>query len=172
MTDWKALCEELSEALCGYEVTREDAALILRARAALAAEANGQASVVGEPSEEELNALWNCCGIADEHGHHEGNIFEFARAVLARYGHQPAPLAAGEQRHPAPVPVTDRLPSAEDCDAEGKCWWWVPVCPPNSNSAFGDWQMHLFSEASYTAADATHWLPATALPLPQGEVQP
>ena len=69
---------------------------------------------------------------------------------------------------PAPVPVSERLPGPDDCDAEGRCWWWVPACPPNS--AFGDWQLHLLSEASYTAADATHWLPAIALPLPQGEV--
>jgi hypothetical protein len=36
---------------------------------------------------EEVNALWNCCGVADEHGNHTGNIFEFADAVLARWGH-------------------------------------------------------------------------------------
>ena len=39
------------------------------------------------PTDDELNALWNCCGTADEYGHHEGNIFEFARAVLERWGH-------------------------------------------------------------------------------------
>ena len=52
------------------------------------------ASVVEQPSDKELNALWNCSGIADEHGNHTGNIFEFARAVLSRWGHQPAPLPA------------------------------------------------------------------------------
>ena len=35
-TDFRALCFELSEALCGYEVTDEDGALIARTRAALA----------------------------------------------------------------------------------------------------------------------------------------
>ena len=38
------------------------------------------------PTNDELNALWNCCGTADEYGHHEGNIFEFARAALERWG--------------------------------------------------------------------------------------
>ena len=38
------------------------------------------------PTNNELNALWNCCGTADEYGHHEGNIFEFARAALERWG--------------------------------------------------------------------------------------
>jgi hypothetical protein len=40
------------------------------------------------PTNDELNALWNCCGTADEYGHHEGNIFEFARAALERWGHR------------------------------------------------------------------------------------
>jgi hypothetical protein len=25
-----------------------------------------------------------------------------------------------------PVPVAERLPGQEDCDAEGRCWWWHP----------------------------------------------
>lgn len=40
------------------------------------------------PSDEELNALWNCSGIADEYGNHTGNIFEFARTVLQKWGRQ------------------------------------------------------------------------------------
>jgi hypothetical protein len=38
------------------------------------------------PTDEELNALWNCCGDHDEGGGHYGNIFQFARAVLERWG--------------------------------------------------------------------------------------
>ena len=38
------------------------------------------------PTDEELNALWNCCGDHDEEGDHYGNIFQFARAVLKRWG--------------------------------------------------------------------------------------
>jgi hypothetical protein len=38
------------------------------------------------PTDNELNALWNCCGDHDEEGDHYGNIFQFARAVLKRWG--------------------------------------------------------------------------------------
>ena len=38
------------------------------------------------PTNDDLNDLWNWCGTADEYGHHEGNIFEYARAVLERWG--------------------------------------------------------------------------------------
>jgi len=38
------------------------------------------------PTDDELNALWNCCGDHDEGGGHYGNIFQFARAVLDRWG--------------------------------------------------------------------------------------
>jgi len=66
-----------------------------------------------------------------------------------------------------PVAVSERLPEAEDCDAEGCCWWAAPETdrkcavwcfgPKYPPSMFG----------------ATHWLPAHAIPLPQaGEVEP
>jgi hypothetical protein len=38
------------------------------------------------PTDDELNALWNCCGDHDEGGGHYGNIFQFARAVIDRWG--------------------------------------------------------------------------------------
>jgi hypothetical protein len=68
-------------------------ALLDRARAALAAEADGPAvpegrepaSVVGEPSDEDLLAMW-----FREDGWEPGeslDAFKFARAVLARWGH-------------------------------------------------------------------------------------
>jgi hypothetical protein len=41
---------------------------------------------VSGPTDDELNVLWNRCGIADEYGHHEGNIFQYARAVLQYWG--------------------------------------------------------------------------------------
>ena len=91
------------------------------------------------------------------------------------------PLPTVEQL--APVPVSERLPGPEDCDAEGRCWlltvedeypqWrlhsiegnqpggatmiWVPV----------DSSPGVMVDCFYTS----HWLPAHALPLPAGEVQ-
>jgi hypothetical protein len=38
------------------------------------------------PTDDEINALWNCCGDHDEGGGHYGNIFQFARAVIDRWG--------------------------------------------------------------------------------------
>ena len=38
------------------------------------------------PTDDELNALWNCCGDHDEDGDHYGNIFKFARAAIKRWG--------------------------------------------------------------------------------------
>ena len=38
------------------------------------------------PTDDDLNALWNCCGDYDEEGDHYGNIFQFARAAIERWG--------------------------------------------------------------------------------------
>ena len=85
---FRALCAELA---CSVELLlqmrnsprpmqiTEDR--LKRARAALAT------PEPEPPTNDELNALWNCCGTADEYGHHEGNIFDFARAALERWGH-------------------------------------------------------------------------------------
>jgi hypothetical protein len=77
------------------------------------------------------------------------------RAVLTRYG-----------THPAPVPVAERLPVAEDCDAEGRCWWWAPKDPECPLTGHDSWGLY-----SGACIEDTHWLPHWALPLPQ-EAQP
>lgn len=73
---------------------------------------------------------------------------------------------------PVPVPVSERLPGPEDCisnprNGQGEwCWGWVQHDPlPYS----GRWRM---MRREWVADDAVAWLPATALPLPSGEVQP
>jgi hypothetical protein len=60
--------------------------------------------------------------------------------------------------HPAPVPVGERLPCAEDCDAEGRCWF---------HSAGRRWKDWYFLKASAVTDTETHWLPHWALPLPE-----
>lgn len=117
---------------------------------------------------------------------------DFARAVLARFGNQPAPPAEGEvaelvaalrsqaidctcdhltsgdlrraadlldRHHPAPVPVSERLPGPTDCDDEGTCWAW--------NRTAYTWGLFRLDLTAHS-----HRLPATALPLPAAEVQP
>jgi hypothetical protein len=68
-----------------------------------------------------------------------------ARAVLTRFG------------RPAiePVLVSERLPGPEDCDAEGRCWWWDE-----------DDDMWRLSEHRPWLLCWTHWLPHWALPVP------
>jgi hypothetical protein len=71
-----------------------------------------------------------------------GELLAYARAVLARWG---CPAIK-------PVPVSERLPGPEDCDAEGMCWWW---CHRHES-----WEFHS-SQDHYM-----HWLPHWALPVP------
>jgi hypothetical protein len=72
------------------------------------------------------------------------------RAVLARWG------------RPAiePVPVSERLPGPEDCDAEGRCWWWIVDQP----GEFPHWIYAPIEAQSWAGYSA--WLPHHALPVP------
>jgi hypothetical protein len=77
---------------------------------------------------------------------HESGFGVVARAVLARY----ARLAI------EPVPVSERLPGAEDCDELGQCWWW--------RDGEVAW---FFCDANHLNFPLwTHWLPHYALPVP------
>ena len=99
-TDYRALCAELLDALDGWHqavfetgtgwVRPDETYLLDRARAALAEpdgpavpEGREPASVVREPSDEELRAVW-CDGWNTSE---EWGALNFARAVLARFGH-------------------------------------------------------------------------------------
>jgi hypothetical protein len=76
---------------------------------------------------------------------------------IATLLHQPAPAAV-------PVAVAERLPQFEDCRFNsgaviGSCWCWNP----HSAGGIGWWSF----EPLDWAEDATHWLPAHAIPTPQ-----
>ena len=225
--DWRALAAELAAELERCRPLAEVPDCLARVRAALAADgpavqSREPASVVGEPSDEEIMGLMsqkmhNDLSVAVRAMAQQGGIdgtfvrgamriilnrhvVDLARAALARYGHQPAPPAQGElaelleelrrtcfdvapcdadtikraadllaQRHPTPVPVSERLPGPEDCDDEGRCWQWIPDI--NGHYPLGHWELQHRDWVSDPDCDAPHWLPATALPLPQGEVQ-
>jgi hypothetical protein len=64
------------------------------------------------------------------------------------------------QRHPAPVPVSERLPEPEDCDAEGRCW----LC----GKVEGDWRLLNPKNSGVPQLKYcfSHWLPVHALPIP------
>ena len=125
-TDYRALCAELlAQALELIETSPRDDATIIRHQELFdrARDALAQPEPEG-PTDEELLRIY---GLAKRDHCYEGPIDDWPnraeraatvhglRAVLARWG------------RPAiePVPVSERLPGPEDCDAEGRCWWWI-----------------------------------------------
>ena len=176
MTDFRALCVELTQQLddvldftVSSETRRYMKALVVRARTALAHPAPPAEGEVGE-----LVELLRFEANTDD-------AIDHTHWLTADQMHRAADLL--EQRHPVPVPVSERMPGPEDCDAEGRCWlltvedeypqWrlhsiegnqpggatmiWVPV----------DSSPGVMVDCFYTS----HWLPAYALPLPAGEVE-
>ena len=68
---------------------------------------------------------------------------------------------------PVPVPVSERLPGPEDCDAESRCWWGAPALSSTvTGSVHHRWRL---CQANDRFGSELFWLPAHALPMPQGE---
>jgi hypothetical protein len=136
-TDWRALCAELVDdlelwvAFGEVEPTEESHALIDRARAALAQ---------AEPQGPTHGLLGWCLFDPD------GRLRPEALEVLAACRLMP----------PTPVPVAERLPGPEDCDGEGRCWWWDK-----------DELSWTKGSPKYCAGSYGPWLPHHALPVPQ-----
>jgi hypothetical protein len=63
------------------------------------------------------------------------------------------------QRH-QPVAVSKRLPGPEDCDAEGRCWWY------GEGGDMVGWTLDAEGPSYYRAK---YWLPARALPVPPND---
>jgi hypothetical protein len=59
-----------------------------------------------------------------------------------------------------PIPVSERLPAAGDCDAEGMCWLW---------DGERRWVRQFRDAASSNTWTGSYWLPAHALPIPRSE---
>jgi hypothetical protein len=159
MTDYKALCARMADELDHYrqllmDDRRETHALATEARAALA-----QPEPEG-PSDEELTQFlfenfrgpieFLCDAEEEAHLMIRSHV-KFARAVLARWG-RPAPQ---------PVPVSERLPGPEDCDAEGRCWIYMPDI-----GTAPSWRL---VDPRDIGPYHTHWLPAHALPVPAND---
>jgi hypothetical protein len=193
MTDFRALCAELTDTLDYWlknsNLTDSDARdLVQNARAALAQPEPGAelaAKLIAEskpmdlemaaalttearwglyegsltphpepvaPTDEELDELKDDYWWLD--ANHSKPWIPFARAVLERYG-----TPAIE-----PVPVSERLPGPEDCDAEGRCWWFVPEDDEQPSNWYLDGQPPAREIRFY---GNTHWLPHYALPTPR-----
>jgi hypothetical protein len=105
-----------------------------------------------DPTDEELTLTYAyavAAAVGNKRGPYTTEDAEAAqlaglRAVLAKWGHPT----------PQPVPVSERLPGAEDCLDEGWAWFF--------NQRIGWRQAVLPVSPGYT-----HWLPANALPTPE-----
>jgi hypothetical protein len=87
----------------------------------------------------------------------------FANAIMAGCDHQAWKIDAERK----PVPVAERLPGAEDCDAEGRCWWFTPRDGNPAPFRSADWSLYAGWRQKFT-----HWRPHHALPVPGAEVPP
>jgi hypothetical protein len=153
MTDFRSLCAELADELQDYidcapvGPCDEEQALVDRARAALA-----------QPEPEVLARV--------EFGDTEFNCP--SDVVLSQYCDDwffgnprdevdPVDLCRGAiklfAQMPTPIPVEERQPGPEDCDAEDECYWFDPA-------GTGAWYLDTY-QGNYT-----HWLPHHALPVP------
>ena len=147
MTDYKRLCAELVDAIdSGIPTDRMHLSpLMLRVRDALA-EPEPE-----EPKDSDLHALAFCFAQPC----FDFDYIPFARAVLARWGNHPGSPDSSTLQ---PIPVSERLPGPEDCDAKGRCWAW------KLDDEEDAW--HLELKEWINSPWTTHWLPANALPQP------
>jgi hypothetical protein len=153
-TDYRALCAELlawAERTSAHYVVPPH--VILRARAALSAPEQG-------PTDEEWDALkehpWNrheTIGYQGERFVYDRDFdtaLDVVRRALARWG-RPAV---------EPVPVDERLPGPEDCDANGRCWWLFE----GSDDYEPCWTLRKMYGIPF---EGTRWLPHWAIHVPQ-----
>jgi hypothetical protein len=131
-------------------------AAVSRARALLA---EAQPQPVAVPTQQELEDLADTFGREYDEWRllNELDAAAFARAVLARWG-RPAP---------EPVSVAERLPTAADCDAHGRCWWLRQAANPEHDLLTPTYLLQCHGSAGTKFFKLTHWLPHWALPVPQ-----
>jgi hypothetical protein len=166
-TDYRALCAELADALNGHTSLYEghESELVARARATLS-----QPEPEG-PTDQEIDEWQSHCAYLTRSADNGGagtsdhywafdvesdHVASIVRAALARWGRPTI----------EPVPVSERLPGPEDCDAEERCWWFRPadfsddVSVPSwyLDASPGPGQVRFYGY--------THWLPHNALPIP------
>jgi hypothetical protein len=158
----RELCAELHAALERKCESLEDERLLDRSAAVLRAMlAEAQPQPV-EPTDEQLLETQARAAAAFPPVHPEAeplSAVEYARALQIRKAR--AVLAQWGHPAPEPVSVAERLPTAADCDAEGRCWWFTfPACGPHKIRPC--WTL----DSGFMEGD-THWLPHWALPVPQ-----
>ena len=98
---------------------------------------------------------WDVCQWLEQQGHWGDNAHRIPRIANMVQG------ALTRYTHPAiePLPVAERLPGPEDCDAEGRCWFGTP----SSYVMVANW---VYEKAEHCRSWNTHWAPHWALPVP------
>lgn len=181
MTDFRALCARMADELDHYrqllmDDRRETHALAAEARAALA-----QPEPEPAPTDEAIMELMPQ-QMRDDLAHAARALAGFDRAnvkaagamriILNRHAvdHVRAVLARWGRPAIQPVPVSERLPGAKDCNAEGRCWFWHPG---HKQDDFIDGWILLDPKWAGSRRDSddsliyTHWLPHHAIPTPE-----
>jgi hypothetical protein len=108
--------------------------------------------------------------------HYSATLLERSARLLETYGCPGGVKLAPEQAESIagllklicilePIAVSKRLPGPEDCQFKpgatiGYCWWWYP---PTNTLGTGGWSFEPWEWVD----DATHWLPAHSLPIPE-----
>ena len=158
-TKWKKLCAELVDiatAHCNPDdfAVSDCAAVLARARTALA-----------QPEPEGVTLD---CDEIDVPVWHRGDDFHvYKEGYAAGWAEGVSAAAAAHYARPTiePVPVAERLPGPEDCDAEDMCYWWVVDATGGRRPC---WIYCRLEDLDW--ADFTHWARWDALPVPGAEV--
>ena len=85
-----------------------------------------------------------------------------AKVLLDRWGKYPESPDSSTQ----PIPVSERLPGPEDCNAEGEVWAWRRFNPEGGMDNGDHWMLAFHEWLEDEDCDFTHWLPSHAMPLP------
>jgi hypothetical protein len=138
-------------------------------------------------AEQQARDLLERMGIAGAQSFSAGDLIELANLIARAPRAQPEPVALARPKcfdfamdfvgdpeetevrryvesleaRPAinPVPASERLPEPEDCDAEGRCWIFMPDIATDPS-----WRL---ANPREIGPYHTHWLPANALPTPE-----
>lgn len=107
-----------------------------------------------------------CARMADELDHYRQLLLD-DRSVTHRLADEARAADLLAQRQPQPVPVSERLPGPGDCDAEGNVWSWRRFDSEGDIDNGDFWCLAFYEWLEDDDCGFTHWLPASALPLPQ-----
>jgi len=170
-TDYRASCFELVALLECFGSTFNipiEAPVVTRVRAELAKPE--PVALTDEELARRFRVWWHDEGSelpllpGMDHEEHTRIISEIAWANGAHVARHGTPTIQ-------PVSVSERLPEPEDCDAEGRCWWWHPAHIEDDFD--NDWVLLNHEWAGLVLRDSdnspiyTHWLPANDLPTPE-----